>query len=211
MLWYGSYLVQWHLIGRWNLSQVAGHRKTLCGRSVELIDRGCRLREMIDWLRLVRWQTMQRLAHQGAALSVTITPDCLCSLLPPLFSSTPLVHLSIWEYKYSCLCTLAKARTHTQTNAYKQSTQKYKSLKVWELTQTVVDPDKNKKALLFFSTHLHVCSYQFTVSRHTMLEQSSQWPWASRAYYSYYCPFSKISRQDIPLRLIRLSISTSNT
>lgn len=35
---------------------------------------------------------MQRLAHQGAALSVTIIPDCLCSTPPPQALPPPLTY-----------------------------------------------------------------------------------------------------------------------
>lgn len=116
MLWYGSYLVLWHLIGRCNPSQAARHRRALCGCSTELIDWWCGLREMIDWLRLVRWQTMQRLAHQGAALSVTIIPDCLAPSSPspqPLSPTLP-VHLSI----PSVGSTHAVVYVHAQTQWY---------------------------------------------------------------------------------------------
>lgn len=122
MLWYGSYLVLWHLIGRCNPSQAAGRRRALCGSSAELIDWWCRLREMIDWLRLVRWQTMQRLAHQGAALSVTIIPDCLCSLSPPLLSPTLPVHLSIPSFgtTHTVVNVHAQTQRHIQTNSRKK-------------------------------------------------------------------------------------------
>lgn len=116
MLRSGSYSVLWHLIGWCNPSQAAKQRRALCRCSAKLIDLWYRLREMIDWLRLVRWQTMQRLAHQGAALSVAIIPDCLC--FPPhthplpmsTSSSTPLgLHICVQAHK---TCTLLR-HSHT--------------------------------------------------------------------------------------------------
>lgn len=126
-----------------------GAGRALCGRSAGLIDRWCGLREMIDWLRLVRWQTMQRLAHQGAALSVTIIPDCLCSTPPPKHSP----HLSptpppaprpprdplLWGQRVQSFMNLHKHERHKQTNNractlliadLRMKTFKYSSLKM---------------------------------------------------------------------------------
>lgn len=74
-------------------------------------------------------------------------------------------------------------------------------------------------ALFFVTTHLHVClcmracgcSVKFCNPAHNVQSRAANVPQASHAYYSYYCWFWKISRQDIPLRLQRLSSSTSNT
>lgn len=74
-------------------------------------------------------------------------------------------------------------------------------------------------ALFFVTTHLHVClcmracgcSVKFCNPAHNVQSRAANVPRPSHAYYSYYCWFWKISRQDIPLRLQRLSSSTSNT
>lgn len=68
---------------------------------------------------------MQRLAHQGAALSVTIIPDCLCStppqaLPPPLTYSPPPPHPPrdplLWGQRVQSFMNLHKPERHKQTN-----------------------------------------------------------------------------------------------
>lgn len=232
MVWCGSCLVLWHLIGWCNLNQAAGSRKALSGHSAKLIDRWYGLREMIDWLRLVRWQTMQGIAHEGAALSVTIMPDCL-------FFSHLLTHLSIpfFGAMHAAIYEHSQTQGPIQTNAHKQN---FCATHTWNVcfnskkeicsfSCSPLSPIKSfstspelwwihQIALFFVTTHLHVClcmhvcgCSNFCNPAHNVQSGAANVPRASHAYYSYYCWFWKISRQDIPLRLQRLSSSTSNT